>query len=234
MNKEMDLLGSLLRYSTLPLSLINPQAEELELSFVNPAFEKATGYKAEDVIDRPCPLFDGPAVMQSTLSELKVARDGFDSIARTLWNYDAHGRPFECLTYIDPITVTPGQVVLLGCHFMLSPELSSAPPLTPADAEDVADQISANGSTGSGPTGSEPEPERAAELHHLENQKDELLDYARKALLRCLEMRRNTLYSRIDLYFNRHRGNLLGADSADIDAAAMMRDPLLGPRENQA
>ncbi|XHE54280.1 hypothetical protein L0Z66_11805 [Phaeobacter sp. BS34] len=58
-DKEMNLLGSLLRYSSLPLSLINPEAEELELSFVNPAFEKATGYRAEDVLDRPCPLFDG-------------------------------------------------------------------------------------------------------------------------------------------------------------------------------
>ncbi|WP_254682084.1 PAS domain-containing protein [Phaeobacter inhibens] len=227
MDKEMNLLGSLLRYSSLPLSLINPEAEELELSFVNPAFEKATGYRAEDVLDRPCPLFDGPAVKQNTISELKIARDRCKRISRTLWNYDASGRPFECLTYIDPITVTPGVIVLLGCHFMLSPELSSRPPLTQTEDEGVADRVSAHGPT-------DRESERAVELHHLETQKDELLDYARNALLRCLEMRRNTLYSRIDLYFNRRRGNLLGAEPQDVDAAAMARDPLLGQRENQA
>ncbi|AHD10674.1 PAS domain-containing protein [Phaeobacter gallaeciensis] len=227
MGKEMTLLGSLLRYSSLPLSLIDPEADELELSFVNSAFEKATGYKADQVIDRPCPLFDGPAVDQSTISELKIARDGCKGIRRTLWNYDANGHPFECLTYIDPITVTPGRVVLLGCHFMLSPELSSTLQPKLALAEAASDQGRAN-------SPDRQEPKHAAELHGLEDQKDELLDYARKALLRCWEMRRNTLYSRIDLYFNRHRGNLLGAENADIGASAMLQDSLLKPRQSQA
>ncbi|MFV1593897.1 PAS domain-containing protein [Phaeobacter sp. JH20_36] len=222
----MELLGTLLRHSTLPLSLINPEAEELELVFVNRAFEQATGYRAQDVIDRPCPLFQGPAVQESSVSLLKHARDMCRRGSQTLWNYNAEGEPFECLTYIDPITVSPGNVVLLGCHFPLSPQLSSSPPPT-ANREDAGAPQAEAERAGDGGSN------RAEEVIGLQDQKDELLDYARKALMRCLEMRRNTLYSRIDLYFNRRRGNLLGAEPQDVDAAAMARDPLLGPRASQ-
>ncbi|APG48168.1 PAS domain-containing protein [Phaeobacter porticola] len=227
----MDLLGNLLRHSSLPLSLLDPGKDEIELTFVNKAFEKMTGYRRQDLIDRPCPLFQGPTIDGNAVSDLKIARDEGKRVSRVFWVTTADGEPFECLTYIDPIEVSPGVVVMLGCHFALSPALSKAPRTGHfANGSFLPSELPA-------PTGENAinvGENRNSEILNFEDSKDELLDYARKALLRCIEMRRNTLYSRIDLYFNRRRGNLMGGQPDDIDAAAMARDPLLGRRGNQA
>lgn len=188
MPQEIDLLGNILKYSALPISLIDPASDELRLTYVNRAFETTTGYRIDEALAAPCPLFTGASIDPMEVRKIRKARDECRSLRLILTNTHADGRVIEFLTYVDPIFFGQETCLLLGVHFPLATAFSRT-------SEPAGDGVLSG---------------RQSELQQRDEQHDHLLDYAKQAMVRCLEMRRNTLYSRINLYLDRHKGVLPG------------------------
>ncbi|MCB5188939.1 EAL domain-containing protein [Methylobacillus caricis] len=77
--------------------------------FVNKAFERLTGYTAEEVIGEPVRLLDGPNTQQDELGKVKAALKNGQSIRTELINYKKNGEEIWLEMDILPIANTAGQ-----------------------------------------------------------------------------------------------------------------------------
>lgn len=77
--------------------------------FVNPAFERMTGYTAQEVLGQ-CPrLLQGPRTSRSELNRLRVALSRWESVQVSLTNYSKRGTPFDVEFDVVPIADDRGR-----------------------------------------------------------------------------------------------------------------------------
>ncbi|MEM6848173.1 MAG: diguanylate cyclase [Pseudomonadota bacterium] len=81
--------------------LTNPEGL---IQWVNPMFERLTGYRGADVVGRkPGMLLQGPATDQNTVAEIREAIQARRFISRELVNYSRDGVPYWISLSITPI-----------------------------------------------------------------------------------------------------------------------------------
>ena len=93
---------------TDPRQLDNP------ITYVNPAFEQITGYRAVDVLGKNCRLLYGPGTDPAAVTEIQRALEECRPCAVELLNYRAEGTSFWNLVSIAPLHDDKGQVT----HFV--------------------------------------------------------------------------------------------------------------------
>lgn len=100
-----------LRYATLLQLVENAQdgivvAEKEEqdtiLIYVNPAFEKLTGYSADEILYQDCRFLQGSDTQQDSVKVIRQAIDGQKAVRTILKNYKKDGTPFW-----NELSVTP-------------------------------------------------------------------------------------------------------------------------------
>lgn len=92
-----------LEASSSGVVISDPNEPDNPIIYVNPAFEKVTGYPPEEVLGRNCRFLQGDDGMQSDLEEVRAAiRDGRDCRV-VLRNYRKDGTPFWNELYISPV-----------------------------------------------------------------------------------------------------------------------------------
>jgi diguanylate cyclase (GGDEF)-like protein/PAS domain S-box-containing protein len=74
------------------------------IRYVNPAFERITGYRAADVLGRNCRLLQGPGTDLAAVAQLRDALHERRSVTVTLRNYRRDGRPFWNEISLSPVT----------------------------------------------------------------------------------------------------------------------------------
>lgn len=96
--------------SELSFTISDPHAEDDPLVWVNPAFERVTGYTAADSVGRNCRFLQGPGTDRATVDRLREALRRGETFAETLLNYRKDGTPFWNQVVISPVLDADGVI----------------------------------------------------------------------------------------------------------------------------
>lgn len=97
------LLESAVEASSNGILITDPNLPDMPIVYVNPAFERMTGYALEEVLGHNCRFLQGTDRDQPNLEELRAAiREGRECRA-VLKNYRKDGTPFWNELYISPV-----------------------------------------------------------------------------------------------------------------------------------
>ena len=110
--------------SQLSFTISDPHQPDNPLIWVNPAFERVTGYRAEDVLGTNCRFLQGAETDRVAVARIRAALDADEAIAETLLNYRADGTPFWNQVVISPIVDDEGHVTHhVGIQADVSPRM---------------------------------------------------------------------------------------------------------------
>jgi diguanylate cyclase (GGDEF)-like protein/PAS domain S-box-containing protein len=93
-----------------PISITDATAPDQPLVYVNPAFEQATGYRAEEVLGSNCRLLQCPDTDPATVEEIRIAiREGRNHVA-VLRNRRKDGSLWWNELHVSPVSDRSGRV----------------------------------------------------------------------------------------------------------------------------
>ncbi|MFC7514860.1 EAL domain-containing protein [Herbaspirillum sp. GCM10030257] len=92
------------------------QSPHYPIQYVNPAFERITGYASSDVIGRSCSLLWADDHDQPAIQEIRAAVREKRESRFSLRNYDKNGRMFWSDVYLGPVRDDAGEIN----HFVVS------------------------------------------------------------------------------------------------------------------
>jgi diguanylate cyclase (GGDEF)-like protein/PAS domain S-box-containing protein len=105
-----ELLRQAVAASNDGLVIADARLPEMPLVYVNPAFERLTGYRAEEVLGKNCRLLQRNDTRQDGLDDVRLALDNGTSCMLTLRNYRKNGSMFWNELSLAPILERSGQV----------------------------------------------------------------------------------------------------------------------------
>jgi len=79
--------------------------------YVNPGFERLTGYAAGEVVGRPCSLLQGPDTDAAAVAEFRAALGAGRDARVTVLNYRRDGTPFWNEVHLSPVVDDAGALV---------------------------------------------------------------------------------------------------------------------------
>lgn len=100
--------------STHGLLICDARAEDFPTIYTNPAFEKITGYKQQEILGKNCRILQGPDTDQKTRKAIKKALQNNEEISTVIKNYKKDGTPFWNELLISPVKDAHGKVT----HFI--------------------------------------------------------------------------------------------------------------------
>lgn len=107
-------LSAMLNLSNTPILITNARAPDNPIVFVNPAFERATAYRAEETLGRNCRFLQNDDRQQPGRAVLADAVRTGTSCEVLLRNYRKDGHMFWVRIYMFPITDEHGDIT----HFV--------------------------------------------------------------------------------------------------------------------
>jgi diguanylate cyclase (GGDEF)-like protein/PAS domain S-box-containing protein len=100
-----------LKAATSGVVIADARAPGLPIIYVNPAFERLTGYSAAEITGTNCKFVQGPGTDPGAVQEMGDAiREGRECRV-TLLNYRKSGTPFWCEVHLSPVRDSQGNVV---------------------------------------------------------------------------------------------------------------------------
>ena len=93
------------------VAIANATLEDLPLVYVNPAFERLTGYRTAEVVDRPSDLLLGDDSDPETVERLTTAALRGEEARESLLVYRKDGLPFWDEVTVSPVSDREGRVV---------------------------------------------------------------------------------------------------------------------------
>jgi PAS domain S-box-containing protein len=87
----------------LSFTLSDARLPDHPLVFVNPAFERTTGYAREEVEGRNCRFLQGPDTDPQSVARVRAALEAHEQITITLLNYRKDGTPFWNELSLSPV-----------------------------------------------------------------------------------------------------------------------------------
>lgn len=103
-----------LEASAFPILIADAQSSDMPLMYVNPAFERTTGYSAAEVLGKNCRFLQGEERDQAGLTELRAALNEGRDCSVTLRNYRKDGTLFWNELTVSPVRDAQGTVT----HFV--------------------------------------------------------------------------------------------------------------------
>ncbi len=91
--------------------LTDPDLPDNPVVFVNPGFERLTGYRADEVIGRNCRFLQGPDTDQGAVADIRDAVAALRPITRVILNYRKDGTPFWNELRLSPVFDAEGALV---------------------------------------------------------------------------------------------------------------------------
>jgi PAS domain S-box-containing protein len=86
-----------------PVDLPGPR-----IVYVNPAFERMTGYSSDEVLGKTPRILQGPRTQLREIARIKKALKGWKSVRAELINYTKSGREFWVELNISPVADEAG------------------------------------------------------------------------------------------------------------------------------
>ena len=96
--------------TTRSIVITDPHAEDNPLIYVNPAFERLTGYRAAEIVGRNCRFLQGPDTDPAAVARLRRAFQANENITVLLLNYRADGTAFWNEVSVTPVLSSSGDV----------------------------------------------------------------------------------------------------------------------------
>ncbi|HEY9030362.1 MAG TPA: EAL domain-containing protein [Kangiella sp.] len=112
--ERLNILERSVESSTHGVLISDARADDLPTIYINPAFEKITGYSQEEILGKNCRLLQGPETVQNTRREIRKALEQKKQISTIIKNYKKDGTPFWNELLISPVKDSGGQVT----HFI--------------------------------------------------------------------------------------------------------------------
>ncbi|MEG3900623.1 PAS domain S-box protein [Microcoleus sp. B4-C5] len=111
---NLSLLERAIAASSNSILIADARKPDIPIIYCNPAFEKLTGYSAEEVIGRNCRFLQGPDTDQAELNKLRRSLEAGTEIQVVLKNYRKDKTPFWNELMVSPILDNEGKVT----HFI--------------------------------------------------------------------------------------------------------------------
>lgn len=112
--RQLKLLKRSVESSTNGVVIVDAQQPDLPMVYVNPAFERITGYPCEAVLGRNCRFLQGEESAPETQAKLRRAIASRRDVHVVIRNYRRDGTPFWNDLYISPVRAESGLVT----HFI--------------------------------------------------------------------------------------------------------------------
>jgi PAS domain S-box-containing protein len=96
--------------SDLSFTISDPTQPDDPLIWVNPAFERVTGYSAAEALGHNCRFLQGPDTDRDAVRSIREALAESRTVADTLLNYKKDGTPFWNQVVISPVLDAAGNV----------------------------------------------------------------------------------------------------------------------------
>ena len=97
-----NLLLQLVENAQEGIVVAEKEGHDTILIYVNPAFERLTGYKSEEILYQDCRFLQGEDTQQESIKVIRTAIDGSDPVRTILKNYRKDGSVFW-----NELSVTP-------------------------------------------------------------------------------------------------------------------------------
>lgn len=97
-----NLLLQLVENAQEGIVVAEKEGHDTILIYVNPAFERLTGYKSEEILYQDCRFLQGEDTQQESIKIIRNAIDGSDPVRTILKNYRKNGTVFW-----NELSVTP-------------------------------------------------------------------------------------------------------------------------------
>ena len=108
--EAMPLLERLLTTAAIGVVITDMRAPDNPLVYVNPEFERLSGYSAAQAIGRNCRFLQGPDTDQPAVADIRQAVNLGLPVATTLLNYRRDGTPFWNEMRLAPVPDDDGSV----------------------------------------------------------------------------------------------------------------------------
>lgn len=93
------------------IAITDPDREDNPLVYVNDAFERVTGYAADEVVGRNCRLLQGEGTQEERVAEFRDAIDASEPVTVELLNYRADGEAFWNQVTVAPLYDEAGELI---------------------------------------------------------------------------------------------------------------------------
>lgn len=116
-NRQLRLLKRSIESSYNGISISDARAPDMPLIYVNPAFERITGYSPEESLGRNCRFLQGDSFdlsNEQALAEIRRGLRDHKEVTAVLRNYRKDGTPFWNDLYLAPIRDDQGDIT----HFI--------------------------------------------------------------------------------------------------------------------
>ncbi|PPE70374.1 PAS domain S-box protein [Caldimonas thermodepolymerans] len=115
MERELQIMHRAIEgEASLPITVVDVLAPDHPVVYVNPAFERLTGYGRDEVLGRNCRFLQGPETDQPALGQVREALRHGRSTTVVLHNYRKDGSRFINELHIAPVHDSHGRVT----HFI--------------------------------------------------------------------------------------------------------------------
>ena len=111
---DLELLQHAVLDSRDGITIADAQAEDLPLIFVNPAFERMTGYSHDEVVGRNCRFLQRGRTEDALGAQMRDALDQGQGFSHVIMNYRKDDTPFWNELSVSPIHNEHGTVT----HFI--------------------------------------------------------------------------------------------------------------------
>jgi PAS domain S-box-containing protein len=109
-----ELTARALIASSISFTISDPRRPDDPLVWVNPAFERMTGYAAQEIVGRNCRLLQGAGTDRAAVARVREALQRREGVRAELLNYRKDGSPFWNSFTISPVLDGEGQLT----HFV--------------------------------------------------------------------------------------------------------------------
>lgn len=111
MPSSSEVIERAIRQTTSGIVITDPNLPGDPIVYVNPAFERMTGYAMDEVLGKNCRFLQGDDREQPALEELRAALGEGRAARVTLRNYKKDGAPFWNELYVAPVCDEDGRLV---------------------------------------------------------------------------------------------------------------------------
>lgn len=97
--------------------IVDARAKDLPIVYMNPAFERLTGYPEGEVVGRNCRFLQGPETDRAAVRRVRLALNARRPVHAILHNYRKDGSVFLNELFINPIRNAAGETThFVGCQ----------------------------------------------------------------------------------------------------------------------
>ncbi len=142
---SLRILNQAVHSASSGVIIVDARLPDMPIIFVNPAFERQTGYSAQEVMGKNCRLLQGGDDDQHPLAELRTALREARPCGVLLRNYRKNGEMFWNQLNVSPVLDQDGRTThFVGLQIDVSPQVKAEESLIAANRELEATTARAN------------------------------------------------------------------------------------------